>query len=147
MDHAGKENGFLIFTYDDGVRAGIPRASFNSTIGWLIEVGLVEKTHNGGYAGGALRDPSRYRLTYLPQKHEEAIGGPTYLFPIHNWVDIELEVLDGKRFLREKKHKAPSRKTRRLKHDTNQIIKSDTDAAARASSAATKALATERHQI
>jgi hypothetical protein len=107
-DHGGKQNGNLVLTYDDGEKVGIPRRFFNSTLARLSTLGLVNREHRGGYAGGALRDPSLYRLTYLPQKFEGASGSPIYLNPSNEWIEVELEVLDGKRVL--KKGRPPPRK-------------------------------------
>jgi hypothetical protein len=102
VDHGGKQNGSLVLTYSDGEKVGIPRRCFNQTLGWLRKVGLVELEHRGRYAGGALRDPNLYRLTYLPQMIEQVTGPPLYLFASNDWIDVELDVLDGKRTLRRK---------------------------------------------
>jgi hypothetical protein len=111
-NHGGKQNGELVFTYEDGERAGIPRRYFNQTLTRLIEIGLVNREHRGRYAGGAFRDPSRYRLTYVPQKVEELSGPPLYLFPSNEWIEVELEILDGNRALR-KKRQPPTREKQR----------------------------------
>jgi hypothetical protein len=61
--HAGKENGNLVLTYDQALRCGIKRNRFLSTRSRLIELKLVEMTHEGQYREAAQRDPCRYRLT------------------------------------------------------------------------------------
>jgi hypothetical protein len=108
-DHGGRQNGELVLTYDDGEKVGIPRRFFNSTLKRLNTLGLVSREHRGGYAGGALRDPSLYRLTYLPQRFEGASGAPLYFYASNEWIEVELEVLDGKCVL--KKGRPPPRKT------------------------------------
>jgi len=88
-------------TYDNGEKVGIPRRFFKLTLTRLNTLGLVNREHGGCYAGGALRDPSLYRLTYLPQKLEGASGAPLYLYPSNEWIEVELDVLDGKRVLKK----------------------------------------------
>jgi len=100
-DHGGKQNGELVLTYDNGEKVGIPRRFFKLTLTRLNTLGLVNREHRGGYAGGALRDPSLYRLTYLPQKLEGASGAPLYLYPSNEWIEVELDVLAGKRVLKK----------------------------------------------
>jgi len=123
-NHGGKQNGELVLTYTDGERAGIPRRCFNETLAWLSAVGLVKREHQGSYAGGALRDPNRYRLTYLPQKIEQLTGPPLYLFPSNEWLEVEEEILAGKRVLRGKRE-PPAREKQFSagKSDTNQVSK------------------------
>jgi hypothetical protein len=64
--HGGKENGNLICTYRDFEMFGIRRPSIAPAIRLLEEVALVEVTHKGRGGNADFRDPSRYRLTYLP---------------------------------------------------------------------------------
>jgi hypothetical protein len=123
-NHGGKQNGELVFTYTDGEKAGIPRRYFNATLTWLDTIGLMKREHQGSYAGGALRDPNLYRLTYLPQKIEQLSGPPLYLFPSNEWIEVEEEILAGKRVLRGKRE--PPARIKQLspgKSDTNQVSK------------------------
>ena len=64
--HGGKENGNLVCTYRDLERFGVRRPSIAAAIRLLVEVGLVVVTHKGRGGNAEFRDPSRYRLTYLP---------------------------------------------------------------------------------
>ena len=64
--HGGKENGKLVCTYRDFELFGVRRPSIAAAIRLLVEVGLVEVTHQGRGGNAEFRDPSRYRLTYLP---------------------------------------------------------------------------------
>jgi hypothetical protein len=96
-DHGGKQNGCIIFTFDDGEKAGIPRRCFKRTMDDLICVGLVKKEHQGRCAGGARNEPNLYRLTYLPYKIEDISGRPLYLYPSNEWIDVELDMIAGKR--------------------------------------------------
>lgn len=64
--HGGKENGRLVATYADFERFGIRRRSIAEAIRLLVRTGLVEITHTGRGGNAEFRDPSRYRLTYLP---------------------------------------------------------------------------------
>lgn len=129
--NAGTENGFLVLTFDEGVRAGIPRRFFNRTMMRLISLGLVIMTRKGSYAGGARLDPNLYRLTYLPHKIKESVGPPIYLFPTNNWIAVELDIVAGKSALRDKRHKPPTRKKQNngIKYETDQVSKTDTDGA------------------
>ncbi|MFO1143168.1 MAG: hypothetical protein U1E59_12370 [Amaricoccus sp.] len=69
--HGGKENGNLVCTYRDFEHFGIRRPSIPSAIRLLVAAGLLEITHQGRGGNSDFRDPSRYRLTYLPTlKHK-----------------------------------------------------------------------------
>src|SRR5262249_6948390 len=120
-DHGGKRNGALVFTYTDGEKAGIPRRYFKKTMKHLVDIGLAMVQHHGGYAGGALRDPNLYKLTYMPEMLEQLTGPPLYLYASNDWIDIELESLDG---MRDLKAKRPSPNLKRPpKKFTNQVSK------------------------
>jgi len=108
--HAGKENGFLIMTYDQAEDHGVKRSRFSDTLKRLVELRLVEVTHQGKYRQAALADPSRYRLTYLLHRIESATGPPTYVQAQHEWAAVELAILDGRYKLPPPQHTAPSRK-------------------------------------
>lgn len=66
--HGGKDNGNLPCTYDDFERFGVRRKSIAPAIRQLVECGFVEITRKGSGGNAEFRQPSRYRLTYLPTK-------------------------------------------------------------------------------
>jgi hypothetical protein len=105
--HAGTENGNLVFTFEDGVTWGIPRGQFNRTKDRLCDVKLIQVTHKGSYAGAAIKDPNRYRITYLRHTHKGVTGPPVFFFPTHDWIEIELATIEGKRTLRKIQHIPP----------------------------------------
>ena len=106
----GQENGFLILTYEQAEDHGVKRSRFSDTRKRLVELRLLEVTHQGKYRQAAVADPSRYRLTYLLHKIESATGAPTYVQAQHEWAAVELAILDGRYKLPPPKHEAPSRK-------------------------------------
>jgi hypothetical protein len=108
--HGGKENGYLILTYDQAVQAGIERRYFLRTIETLKELKLIEVTHTGQYGSLAKTDPNLYRLTYLLHKHAAVSGAPTYFHATHDWIDVELAILNGQRKLPPPRHVPPQRK-------------------------------------
>jgi hypothetical protein len=76
MQHAGRNNGKLICTFDDFEQFGIRRKSIAPAIRLLATVGLVEITLRGWRLASYGR-PARYRLTYL-----ESFGKP----PTDEWM-------------------------------------------------------------
>lgn len=64
--HGGKDNGALPVTYDDFAAFGIRRKSIAPAIRQLVAAGLVEITRQGRGGNAEYRQPSQYRLTYLP---------------------------------------------------------------------------------
>jgi hypothetical protein len=92
------------------VQHGIKRSRFVPTRDRLVELGLVEIALEGAVARF---DPSHYRLTYLLHKIESISGAPSYVQAQHDWVDVELAILDGRYKLSPPQHKAPSRNRRR----------------------------------
>ena len=86
--NAGKENGYLIVTYDQFVEWGIPRRFIKPTIGELVKAKLLVVEHRGrGYGGRG--DPSLYRITYLKSKFVPAVGSPYFLEPTNDWEKLE----------------------------------------------------------
>jgi hypothetical protein len=87
----------------------------------------VEVTHQGGHAGGARQNPSRYRLTFMNSSVRSV--AIEYLPATNDWVEVELALLDGRR-QRQKRHKDPSLKRRvnDVKKETNLVITTDTKA-------------------
>jgi hypothetical protein len=82
--HAGRENGYLTVTYRQFVDWGIGRRFIKAAIDEAVRLGLLV-VYPGLYRGGARRQPSRYRLTYLKWKFVPAVGAPYYLEPAHDW--------------------------------------------------------------
>jgi hypothetical protein len=70
----------------------------------LVAFNLLEVTHEGGPA-----DPARYRVTFLPHRIDEPNGRVAFYPPGNEWIEIELEVIEGSRVAREKRHKPPQR--------------------------------------
>jgi hypothetical protein len=79
--HTGKENGYLMVSYQQFVECGISRRLIRPTLELLCRLGLVLVTHHGHYPNNS----SEYRLTYLPWKHVQVAGSPVYLQPTHEW--------------------------------------------------------------
>jgi hypothetical protein len=88
--HAGRENGYLTVPYNQFVEAGIGRRFIKAAIDEAVRLGslIVER---GLYRGGAKRQPSRYRLTYLKWKFVPAAGAPYYLEPTRDWRNFRPE--------------------------------------------------------
>ena len=80
LAHAGKENGYLVRTYDQFVAYGVPRQYVKPALDENVARGLLQITHTGGYCGGG-KNPSTYQLTYLAWKFLPAVGPPQYLAP------------------------------------------------------------------
>jgi len=83
--HAGKENGYLIVTYDQLVAHGIGRRFVRPAIEEASKLGLLKVTRQGLYRGGARRQPNMYQLTYLKTKFVPVAGAPYYVAPSHDW--------------------------------------------------------------
>src|SRR5438270_6453105 len=82
--NAGRENGYLIVTYNQFVEAGIGRRFIKRAIEEAMRLGLLD-VYPGLYRGGAKRQPNLYRLTYLKSKHVPVAGAPYFLEPTHDW--------------------------------------------------------------
>lgn len=65
MLHAGAMNGRLYCTYRDFEAAGLPYKAIATAIRQCVALGFVEITHQGTPSISEVRNPSRYRLTYL----------------------------------------------------------------------------------
>jgi hypothetical protein len=81
--HAGRENGYLTVTYQQFVEWGIGRRFIKTAIVEAVRLGLLV-VEPGLYRGGARRQPSRYRLTYLKWKFVPAVGAPYSLEHTHD---------------------------------------------------------------
>jgi hypothetical protein len=82
--HAGRENGYLAVPYQQFVEWGIGRRFIKTAIDEVVRLGLLV-VYRGLYRGGAKRQPSLYRLSYLKTKFVPAAGAPYYLEPTHDW--------------------------------------------------------------
>jgi GNAT superfamily N-acetyltransferase len=87
MAHAGKENGYLIVTYDQFVEWGIGRRFIRAAIEEAVKRGLLVVERHGAYRGGARRQPSLYRLTYLRFRFVPIAGAPYFVNPTNDWRD------------------------------------------------------------
>jgi hypothetical protein len=125
LRHGRSMNGYLTATFDQLEARRIPRSSIARTIKNVVELGLVEVTHQGGHAGGARQNPSRYRLTFMNSSVRSVVI--EYLPATNDWIEVELALLDGRR-QRQKRHKDPSLKRRLndVKKETNLVIISET---------------------
>jgi hypothetical protein len=85
-NHAGKENGYLIVTYDQFVKWGIPRKWIKSALTELVNVRLLVIERQGRAAIGGDGFPTLYRLTYLKFKYEPITGSPRYYEPTNHWL-------------------------------------------------------------
>jgi hypothetical protein len=110
LHHRGKENGFLVATYDQLVAYGIGRRFIQPALNELVSHGLVEITHHGGVRKDGERDPSRYRLTYLSWK---LLGptGPQYLYLTNDWISYVKPTRPNRRAngMDQSKRQQPSR--------------------------------------
>jgi hypothetical protein len=88
--HAGHENGYLTVRYQQFVEWGMGRRFIKAAIDEAVRLGLLV-VEPGLYRGGARRQPSRYRLTYLKWKFVPAVGAPYFLEPTHDWRNFRLE--------------------------------------------------------
>jgi hypothetical protein len=90
LAHAGTENGNLVVTQRQFAKEGRISSDFIApTKEELIELGWLVVEHDGQYAGGAKRDPCRYRLTCFKFKSAAATGAPVYFEPTHEWRDVK----------------------------------------------------------
>jgi hypothetical protein len=90
LAHAGTENGCLVVTRRQFTeQARISPQFVAPTKEELIELGWLVVEHDGQYAGGAKRDPNRYRLTCFKSKSFSATGAPVYFEPTHEWQDVK----------------------------------------------------------
>jgi hypothetical protein len=93
----GCKNGRLVLTHKLLKARRIRGNRIRSAIDKLVSLGLLEVTHKGGPA-----DPARYRVTFLP--HIEELNGKVSYFPPGNdWIEIELEIIDGARAVRRRR--------------------------------------------
>jgi hypothetical protein len=84
MRHGGADNGNLVVTYTDFMRAGIRRQSIALAIRQCEGLGFLEVTQRGGQSISLHRWPSKYRLTYVN-------GTKTSPAPTHEWRRIKTD--------------------------------------------------------
>ncbi len=66
MAHGGRRNGSLYVSYGQFVQEGVSRRAIKPALRLGEDLGLLEVIRPLGKAGGTLRNPHAYRLTYLP---------------------------------------------------------------------------------
>jgi hypothetical protein len=86
--HAGKENGYLIVTYNQFVEWGIARRFITRTITELEDAMLLVVEHRGRGTSGR-GDPNLYRLTYLKSKVVPITGSPYFVEPTNDWENFK----------------------------------------------------------
>jgi hypothetical protein len=84
MAHAGLENGFLHATWQQLERWGINRRLISATIKQAEDLGLVRLTR-GSRASYAKTNPTRFRLTYLPDRNINEHGQVYYGMATNEW--------------------------------------------------------------
>jgi hypothetical protein len=87
-NHAGKENGWLVVTYDQFEEWGIPRRWIKPVVTELVNAKLLVIERQGRAAKGD-GVPSLYRLTYLKSKFVPVAGSPRYIEPSSDWQALE----------------------------------------------------------
>lgn len=100
----GCNNGRLTLMHEQLKERRIRGNRIKPVIRKLVALNLLEVTHEGGPA-----DPARYRVTFLPHRIDEPNGRVAFYPPGNEWIEIELEVIEGSRVAREKRHKPPQR--------------------------------------
>ena len=81
MAHAGTENGNLIATHDQFKAFGVPANAVRPAIDELVFLGFIRCERGGRWAGK--NTPSRYRLTWLGDRHGAA--------PTNEWQGVSIE--------------------------------------------------------
>lgn len=71
LRHGGKENGHFIVTYDQFVEFGVTRKVIKPMLRLGAALGLLQVIQDENWMGD-VRQPNRYRLTYLPAKGQKA---------------------------------------------------------------------------
>jgi hypothetical protein len=104
LRHHRTENAYLLAPYTQLEGCSIPRSKIARTIDRLVDLGLIEITHQGGRAGGARQNPSLYRLTFV--NHVLHSARIEYLPAGNDWLEVEQEMLAGRR-QRPKRHARP----------------------------------------
>jgi hypothetical protein len=87
--HAGKENGWLIVTYDQFAKWGVPRKWIKPALTELVDVKLLVIEREGRAAKLGHGVPALYRLTYLKSKLVPIAGAPRYVEPSGDWQAFE----------------------------------------------------------
>ena len=103
----GCKNGRLVLTHEQLKERRIKGDKIRPVIANLVSSGLLEVTHRGGPA-----DPARYRVTFLSHIEEQLNGRITFFPPGNDWIEIEREIISGRRAARVKRHDPPSPENR-----------------------------------
>lgn len=90
LNHAGTMNGLLGATYGQLEAWGIGRRLINAAIREAEALGLVE-VRRGGRASYAKDNPTRFRLTYLPDRNVDEFGKVYYGTGTNEWKRITTE--------------------------------------------------------
>jgi len=87
LNHAGKENGYLLATYDQLVKAGIGRRFVHPAIteAERLELIHVERGGRRGFASPA----NKFTLTFLIAKQLGHDGNYYYSKPTNNWKKLD----------------------------------------------------------
>jgi hypothetical protein len=118
MAHAGRENGYLIVTYEQLVECGIGRRFIRAAIAEAEERGLLVVERHGAYRGGARRQPNLYRLTYLRSRFEAVTGTPYQVGPTNDWRQYRDP---PKKSMRMVTHGEPSKCTRGARQGASEV--------------------------
>jgi hypothetical protein len=104
-NHAGRENGALIATHEQLKHYGLSANCIRDAIDEAQFLGLVRLVVQGGRWGGT-NQPSRYRLTFLPDREEN--------LPTNDWKRLSKEQIDNWR--NERKAQRNAKKNRKAAH-------------------------------
>jgi len=88
MNHAGKENGRLLATYDQLVEFGIGRRMIHSTISEAEALGLIT-VERGGRRGYAASDLNKFTLTFLPVRNPDPQVRGHYVQAPNDWKAVD----------------------------------------------------------
>jgi hypothetical protein len=85
MAHAGTENGNLIATHEQFKAFGVPANAVRPAVDELVFLGFIRCERGGRWAGK--NTPSRYRLTWLGDRHGAA--------PSNEWRRVSIEQIEA----------------------------------------------------
>ncbi len=88
MNHAGRENGFLIATYDQLEKYGMTRRCIKESIQEAEKLGLI-RVEWGTRKGYCKSHYNTFRLTYLTYKNIEDDGRVLYYPPTNDWRHVK----------------------------------------------------------
>lgn len=85
LSHAGTENGNLIATHEQFREFGVPGNAVRPAVDELVFLGFIRCERGGRWAGK--NTPSRYRLTWLGDRHGAA--------PSNEWLHVSIEQIEA----------------------------------------------------